>query len=95
MRISDMAPPDTYIVAMGIGSDGAGPIHDRWWFTKSSGLKFGTSLNSIGGERVSEIVRIHSAEKDSAEHVVDQYLQRRKREQSGEAIRYRVFTLQS
>jgi hypothetical protein len=54
-RLCDVDPPDVTIGVVGSGNDGAHPIHDRWIVSRNSGLRLGTSANSIGLVRMSEI----------------------------------------
>lgn len=54
-ELCEGAPPQTEIVVVGFGPDGKHPIHDRWIVSGKSGLRLGTSPNSIGLIRISEI----------------------------------------
>jgi hypothetical protein len=92
-RVSDQPPPDTDIVLVGVGNGGDAPIHDRWWVTDGSGLMFGTSANSVGFGKISE-VSVQSGEwAAEKEAIIDQFLSRRTREYGGGRVRYHVFTL--
>jgi hypothetical protein len=55
MKISDVSPPDVELVIIGVEGNGQSPIHDRWILTKGGGLRLGTSLNSLGVTKISEI----------------------------------------
>jgi hypothetical protein len=92
-QISDQEPPDTEVAVVGVGPRGQLPIHDRWWLTKGGGLRFGTSFNSLGIARTSEISVLSPAEAALNQKEVDEYLQRTKREHNNQKIRYNLFTL--
>jgi hypothetical protein len=92
-RLSDQLPPDTDIVVVGINPRGGSPIHDRWWITESSGLRLGTSFNSIGVGKTSEISVISSELLSERETEIDQYLERRRRDSRGNELSYKLFRL--
>jgi hypothetical protein len=92
-RISDQDPPETEIVIVGIESSGKSPIHDRWWLTKGSGLKIGTSFESLGKTQDTTITRISEAEAKLLESDLDQYLIEKKKEYNSERLRYLSFIL--
>ena len=56
----DQDPPPTQMIFLST-KRGRVPIHDRYMFTKGSGLRFGTSVGGIG-KRQSEISRLSSDE---------------------------------
>jgi hypothetical protein len=93
LRISDLEPPETDIVIVGTKSGGELPVHDRWILTRGSGLRLGTSLNSIGKNRYSEISVLSSDEAEELEKIANSYLFREKRDHEGERLQYAVFTL--
>lgn len=93
VQISDQEPPFTEIVIVGAESSGESPIHDRWWLTKGQGLRVGTSYNSLGVTKSSEISILSPDEAVALENEVDQYLQGWKREYGGERLRYLRFDL--
>ena len=45
--VCDQSPPDAEILVVGYVGSGDAPFHDRWILSKSSGLRLGTSLNSL------------------------------------------------
>ena len=92
LKISDQNPPDTDIVIVGSRVNGKPPIHDRWWLTDGSGLRVGTSFNSLGN-KLSEISIISKDEAKSLEDEVDQYLTRKIREYKDEKLQYEIFNL--
>ena len=93
IRISDQDPPDTEIAVVGTETSGELPIHDRWWLTSGSGLRVGTSYNSLGRTKTSEISILSAEEADLHEKEVDQYLNREMREYNKEKLRYNLFVL--
>src|SRR5690606_7961628 len=58
-ELSDMAPPDIEIIIVGYGNKGTHPIHDRWLISNGKGLRFGTSINSVGITRTTEISELN------------------------------------
>ncbi|MDR0139571.1 hypothetical protein RFW18_17595 [Metabacillus idriensis] len=92
-NISDQQPPETDIVIVGTASNGQLPIHDRWWITEGAGLRIGTSFNSIGISRESEISALIESEAAEREVEVDKYLFLREREYNGQRLSYSVIPL--
>ena len=68
-NISEQAPPETDIIVAGTITNGKLPIHDRWVLTKNAGLRIGTSINSIGKGRDSEISILSNDEEIGRAHV--------------------------
>lgn len=93
VNVSDLDPPDTRIVVVGAHPSGSSPIHDRWWVTGGGGLRIGTSLNSLGRGKESEIAVLTEHEAQSREVEIDEYLQFTRRDHNGERLRYEAFTL--
>ncbi len=91
--IADFEPPETDIIIAGIGNDGKAPIHERWLLSEMTGLRLGTSLADLGGERVSEISSLSDEDVIAREEQIESYLSFQKRLQSGERIRYNSFSL--
>lgn len=92
-NISNNNPPDTEIIIIGIGTKGQSPIHDRWLLTKSSGLRIGTSFNSLGVNKLSEISLLSSSSALQKESEIRPYLSRTKKEYNSDKIYYTLFTL--
>ncbi|MEW5872927.1 MAG: hypothetical protein AB1894_26950 [Chloroflexota bacterium] len=92
-QISDQDPPPTEIIVVGIKSTGKSPIHDRWWITEDTGLRIGTSLNSLGEARISEISYLSKEEAQNREVCVLKYVEKKDREINGEKLLYSSFTL--
>jgi hypothetical protein len=93
VHISDQDPPDTEITIAGTKSSGDLPIHDRWWLTNGGGIRLGTSFNSLGINKSSEITVLSPEEAELLEEEINQYLHREKIEHNGEKLFYTLFTL--
>lgn len=93
LRISDQAPPETDVIIIGTKSTGQLPIHDRWLISNGSGLRVGTSYNSLGISRESEISKLSGNEIKEIEFEVDQYIDYIKREYNGERLSHTMFPL--
>lgn len=91
-EISDQEPPQTDVVVVG-NKTGDLPIHERWWLTKGGGLRTGSSFNSLGGRRESEITVLSEREALLREQDVDEFLTMRKREHEGEKLSIYLFVL--
>lgn len=92
-RISSQDPPDTKVVIIGLKSSGDHPIHDRWWLTDDAGLRMGTSLNSLGINKESEISFLGREEASHILSDVGGFLRQHRREFKGERLDYLTFTL--
>jgi MoxR-like ATPase len=86
-------PPPTEVIIAGVGSPGDSPIHDRWWLTAGSGLRIGTSFNSLGISKESEVSVVAESEAAALEASVDEYLVRRRREFKSEKVSYSIVVL--
>ena len=93
MSVSTQNPPDTDVIMVDTASGGDLPIHDRWLLTKASGLRLGTSLNSLGISKTSEISLLSAAESLNCMAEANEYISRKKREHLNEKIKYHMFTL--
>jgi hypothetical protein len=93
MKLSEQDPPPTEIVIVGLEQSGAAPIHDRWLLSKDTGLRLGTSLNSLGITKDSEISLLGKQEVASIDEKVNQYFDRTKKEHGGKKLLYTLFTL--
>ena len=91
-NLCDQDPPYTEVLTVGLVDSGMAPFHDRWILSKSTGLRMGSSLNSIGN-KVSEISLMGNRELESVQATVDRYLNRNSREQGGQRITYELFEL--
>ncbi|KAB2952144.1 ATP-binding protein [Heliorestis acidaminivorans] len=92
-KVSDQDPPDTEIVVVSVKSSGDSPVHDRWLLTKGSGLRLGSSLNSLGLTKDSEISFLSSEEASKIEEEVLKYINRTEVLFNNEKIRYMSFNL--
>lgn len=92
-RISSQDPPDTKVVVIGLKSSGDHPMHDRWWLTDDAGLRMGTSLNSLGINKESEISFLSREEVSHILSDVNGFLRQHRREFKGERLDYLSFTL--
>lgn len=89
----DQQPPRTKIAVIGTESGRQSPIHDRWLVTESAGLRLGTSLNSLGLAKESEISEMSAADAEQKLNTIDQYLNRERTEHNGEKLRLTIFYL--
>ena len=85
-------PPETEIIAIAYADSNKNVIHDRWLITKGGGLRIGTSFNSIGDGKLSEISEMDSSSLVVFENQLDMYLSRQ-RVVDGARISYSSFTL--
>ena len=92
-KVSDQEPPDTQIVVVGTHRTKDSPIHDRWWFTVDSGLRFGTSFRSLGIGKDAELSELPSDSVVAFSSEVSRYLHQEAREHEGEKLSYSMFTL--
>lgn len=89
----DQDPPDTEIIAMAYAEEQAKHvIHDRWLITGDAGLRLGTSFNSLGENKLSEISVINSSRARDLQERLSQYV-RRQRTVDDAKIQYSTFTL--
>jgi hypothetical protein len=89
----DQDPPNTRIAIIGQERGGQSPIHDRWIVCASAGLRLGTSLNSLGMTKDSEISEMSANDAEEKLSQIDQYLNREKTEHNGEKLRLLSFWL--
>jgi len=92
-RRFDQPPPKTEIAVIGGEHTSQSPVHDRWILTKSGGLRLGTSLNSLGIGKDSEISELSQEEAEDRLAQVEQYLTGEKMEFKGERLRLSTFRL--
>jgi hypothetical protein len=92
-RLYDQDPPRAEIVIIGGEASKESPIHDRWIVSGGVGLRLGTSLNSLGRTKDSEISEMSSADCEQRAAEMDQYLHREKTEFKGERLRLSRFWL--
>lgn len=74
MKISDSDAGEVTVTVVGKIPNDEHPIHDRWWLTENNGLRFGTSANSMGMVKVSEISELDESDTVSKLTELDRYL---------------------
>jgi len=94
-KSSDQLPPFTNITFCWVPENhNDSPFHDRWIITKNSGIKIGTSINSLGHNKDSEISVLKPTEAlNIQENTLSEYILRRKREHNNQRIQYKSFNL--
>ena len=93
MKVSYNAPGDVTIIIIGVESQMDSPIHDRWWLSEQSGLRFGTSANSIGITKIAEISEFSESEVQERLTEIDIYIYKKAKDFGGNKIRYLEFNL--
>lgn len=92
--ICEQEPPFTRITVSTLVNSSKSPSHDRWIFAEKQGLRLGTSLNSLGSSKDSEISEMDVKEKTRIElEVFDPYFNCKIKDKEGEKIQYDSFTL--
>jgi hypothetical protein len=91
-RISDQDPPETEIIALGTDVDEKSLFHDRWLLTKGAGLRIGTSYNSLGVSKISEISEMEGSLASMHESNLDRYFSKH-RMIDGKKFTYWTFDL--
>jgi hypothetical protein len=90
---SDQSPPETEVIAPAyMDSPEKNVIHDRWLLTKGAGLRLGTSFNSLGDGKLSELSEIDASRVADITAYLGQYLARQ-RVVDAAKIQYSTFTL--
>ncbi|MBC7999512.1 MAG: hypothetical protein IAF58_16285 [Leptolyngbya sp.] len=92
-ELCEISPPRTEIVVIALGQDGGHPIHDRWIVSDTGGLRLGSSTNSMGYIRVSEMSQMDASASLEKCIVIDKLLNRVKREWYGEKLQATSFDL--
>jgi hypothetical protein len=91
--LCDVSPFDAQVAVIGFNVEGDHPIHDRWLVTEQSGLRLGTSANSIGHLRISEISPIETSVASSRFAIIDDFISRRTRVWEGNKISLTTFDI--
>lgn len=91
-EMCDDTPPKTEILVVREVTAGVTPIHDRWILSKNTGLRLGSSINSLGN-RDSEISKMDSIELASVKARIREYQDRQIRDYEGSRISYEWFEL--
>lgn len=92
MHLSVQNPPAAQITIVG-SNGGSFPIHDRWWVSDDAGLRFGTSFNSLGVGKESDISKLTSIEARDRMEIIDEYLYIRMSDDAGHRLSRESFTL--
>ena len=94
-KISDDLPPFVNITFCWNPEDNNNkPIHDRWIITKNSGLRLGTSINSLGVKKESELSVMKPNEAlIILENTVKEYVFKKKKEINNQRLSYKSFNL--
>jgi len=92
-HVSQSAPPPTEVVLARSESSPLSPIHDRWWISENTGLRIGTSTNSLGNNRISEISDISPGLVEERKEIIKRFVIFKEREYKGEKISYLSFTM--
>jgi len=91
-ELIEQDPPETEILAVTSFGGNEILVHDRWLLSGSSGLRFGTSFNSIGCNKLSEISVLSLEEVASLSEEIEQYF-RRERLVNGVRVNYSSVSL--
>ncbi len=91
-KLVDQDPPETEIIAAGMDGNEKKLIHDRWLLTRGAGLRIGTSFNSLGQSKLSEISVMEPSKVASCEHLLNKFFARN-RVIDGIKVNYISFTL--
>ena len=90
--LCEQEPPYTEIHSINLVGSRKTPLHDRWILSNSSGIRLGTSINSIGN-KLTELSVMGSNEREKVEYNVNRYLNRTIREEDSRRITYELFEL--
>lgn len=72
-EISDIAPPKIRFAIIGYGTAGKHPVHDRWIVSEASGIRLGSSINSIGLTRISDLSEMTSVDANERRGFLEVY----------------------
>jgi hypothetical protein len=89
-EFSDLSSPIVDFIILGIEGSGDSPIHDRWLITDNGGIRMGTSFNSLGVGKLTELSILEKDAADSKTRELDQYILRRVMEVGGKELREAV-----
>lgn len=92
INVSNQNPPRVKIVLIGL-KDGASPIHDRWILGSETGIRSGTSFNSLGLIKDSELSIMRGEQCIEKLDILNRYLNSQVMEHSGNRIKYETFYL--
>jgi hypothetical protein len=86
LHISEADPGEVRIVIVGSKESGAMPIHDRWLLSAGSGLRLGSSLNSLGVSKASELTEISHKDLSGIQTLMDRHLNGVVKDRDGERL---------
>jgi hypothetical protein len=94
-RISEDMPPFTNLTFCWIPEqNNQTPFHDRWILTKNGGLRLGTSINSLGLKKESELSIMEPSEAlNIRENLLFEYINHEKKTINNFRISYKSFSL--
>lgn len=90
---TDLDPPEIGITVAGFERSKQSPIHDRYIITDGGILKLGTSLNSIGIVRASQVDELDHSGVSDVESLVAEYLSGSRLRDANDRIKYHTFSL--
>lgn len=93
-NISIEKSPSIKMVFVGNEKDGQAPFHDRWWIVNEgqTGIRIGTSVNSMGKNRLSEISILSKEQAQNINfEVVQQFAEKNVRNAHGNKWNYKTF----
>jgi len=93
LHVSESDPGEVRIVIVGSKDSGVMPIHDRWLLTAGAGLRLGSSLNSLGITKASEVTEIEDKDLPAIQALVDKHLHSLMKTPNGERLLSTTFYL--
>lgn len=90
--IKDQDPPATRIIAVSQADSLKTPLHDRWMLCESHGVRLGTSFNSIGRGKLSEISKIDKNDFFEIKNSLSKFINQEKTI-DGTRVKYLSFSL--
>ena len=91
-QLSESNPPVTEVAVVRARKSKKAPFHDRYILSRGSGLRLGTSINSLG-RRVSEISMFGEDEAVALARSSQRFLARERREFEGDRLQYQMFEI--
>ncbi len=86
-------PPPTRIVIADLEPNGTSPVHDRWLLTDRAGLRIGTSFNTLGRTKISEVSPMSEDDANRCLGELEPYTSCTARHVRDSRLRYVVITL--
>lgn len=89
--VCDQAAPEIRLITVTYDGDGLkGPIHDRWMLSNRQGLRMGTSLNSMGLSKLSEISTLNESQTLEVQKSLHPFISQQERMIDGRRLRYLI-----